>query len=84
MRLPLSVALVTTLLVPPGAAHAQNPAAANNAGNPTFLRFTRDNGLLSNHPITTGRDQAERVSVVQTFTGQSLTVTPGATALLAL
>ena len=62
----------------------QDTAAANNAGNPTFLRFTRDNGLLGDHPITTGRDQAERVSVVQTFTGQSLTVTPGATALLAL
>ena len=31
MRLPLSVALVTTLLVPPGAAHAQNPAAAQGA-----------------------------------------------------
>jgi len=65
-------------------AFTQDVAAANNAGNPTFLRFTRDNGLLGDHPITRGRDQAERVSVVQTFTGQSLTVPPGATPLLVL
>ncbi len=62
----------------------QDTAAEDHAGNPTFLRFTRDNGLLGDHAITRGRDQSERVNIVQTFTGQSLTVPPGATALLLL
>ncbi|HSU16536.1 hypothetical protein [Longimicrobium sp.] len=52
--------------------------------NPSFLRFTRENGLLGRHAIMDGRDAAERVSIVQTFTGQSLTVPAGAAALLRL
>src|SRR5260221_2949118 len=46
------------------------------------LLFSRKNGLLADHPITTGRDSTERVSTVATFTGQSLSVPPGATAIL--
>ena len=36
------------------------------------LIFTRDNGLLLNHPVTQGRNEKETVSRVMTFTGQSL------------
>lgn len=59
-------------------------ARANSAGNPTFLRFSRANGLLGDHAIMRGRDPSERIDTVQTFTGQSLTVPAGAAALLAL
>lgn len=50
----------------------------------SHLEFTRENGLLGEHPITHGRYAAERVSRVLTFTGQSLAAPEGATALLAL
>lgn len=36
------------------------------------LLFSRENGLLADHPITNGRDASERVERVVTFTGQSL------------
>jgi hypothetical protein len=42
------------------------------AGSPSILIFSRDNKLLASHPITDGRDQNERLSRVQSFTGQSL------------
>ena len=59
-------------------------APANSSGNPSFLRFSRANGLLGDHPIIQGRDPGERVGTVLTFTGQSLGVPAGASALLAL
>jgi hypothetical protein len=40
--------------------------------NPSLLIFSRDNKLLTTHPITEGRDQNERLNRVQSFTGQSL------------
>jgi hypothetical protein len=52
--------------------------------NPTFLRYSRANGLLADHPITRGRDDSERVNAVIAFTGQSLGVPEGATALMKL
>jgi hypothetical protein len=36
------------------------------------LVFSRDNGLLLNHPVTQGRDAKETIIRVITFTGQSL------------
>jgi hypothetical protein len=39
---------------------------------PSHLIFSRDNKLLTTHPITEGRDQNERLNSVQSFTGQSL------------
>lgn len=42
------------------------------SGDFSQLLFTRDNGLLAEHPITTGRDRAERVERVVSFTGQSM------------
>ena len=47
------------------------------------VRFSRENGLLPLSPIVTGRHAAERVDVVQSFTGQSLDAREGF-ALLAL
>ena len=42
------------------------------SGNPGTLVFSRANGLLSDHPTTRGRHQAERIDSVMTFTGQAL------------
>jgi hypothetical protein len=48
---------------------ANTDKAANNA---SVIVFSRDNRLLAEHPITNGRSEAERVSRVMTFSGQSL------------
>jgi hypothetical protein len=48
----------------------------------TQLVFTRANGLLGEHPILRGRNADEAIDHVRSFTGQSLTVPDGATALL--
>ena len=40
--------------------------------NPSLLTFSRENKLLTSHPITEGRNQNERLNRVQSFTGQSL------------
>lgn len=42
------------------------------SGDMSQLVFTRDNGLLLNHPVTQGRDRKELINRVMTFTGQSL------------
>jgi hypothetical protein len=59
-------------------------APGTTEGSATFLRYDRENGLLGSHPILQGRDAAERVSKVVTFTGQSLSVPAGAEVLLRL
>jgi hypothetical protein len=41
-------------------------------GSDTFLRYDLDNKLLGDHPITRGRNAAEKISRVIAFTGQSL------------
>ena len=53
-------------------------------GNPTALVFSRENGLLGEHPLLRGRDPAESISRVVAFTGQSLSVPEGAAVLLKL
>lgn len=40
--------------------------------SPSQLIFSRDNKLLTTHPITEGREQNERLNRVMSFTGQSL------------
>src|SRR5574341_1742522 len=45
--------------------------------------YTRENGLLVDHPITRGRSTSEIINQVMSFTGQSLNSTSG-TAILAL
>jgi hypothetical protein len=71
-------------------------AVKNNEAFPVFSFFsllallhsrncsTNHNGLLTDHPITKGRDVSERINRVMTFTGQSITGTPGSIALLKL
>ncbi len=54
------------------------------SGTPSFLVFTRQNGLLANHAITQGRSSAEQIERIVTFTGQSLSIPPKSEALLRL
>jgi hypothetical protein len=42
------------------------------SGDESQLVYTRERGLLINHPIIKGRNKAELISRVMTFTGQSL------------
>ena len=51
------------------------------AGN---LVFSRERGLIADHPITNGRDSSERVSRILTFGGQSLRGPASATPILRL
>jgi len=53
-------------------------------GAKTFLEFTREGGLLGDHPIMRGRDATEGVSRVVSFAGQSLKGPEGSVALLRL
>jgi hypothetical protein len=50
----------------------------------SHIIFSRENGLLPDHPITRGRNAAERVERVLTFTGQSLRGPADAAAFLSL
>ena len=54
------------------------------SGDFSQLLFTRENGLLPDHPITSGREETERVNRVMTFTGQSLKGPESAFAFLRL
>jgi hypothetical protein len=47
------------------------------SGSHGALVFSRENGLLADHPITNGRDSAEHVDQVMTFTGQALRAPEG-------
>lgn len=65
--------------------HTSDPANHDaETGNMSFLVFTRENNLLADHPITRGRNAAERVNHILTFTGQSLKGPAGSVALLRL
>jgi len=61
-------------------AHADKGPSAQDS----WIIYSRDNGLLGDHAITRGRDAAERVNSVTTFTGQSLKGGEGSVALLKL
>jgi len=52
--------------------------------NPGFIVYTRENKLLGDHPITRGREAAERVNRVIAFTGQSLKGPEGSVAFMKL
>ena len=54
------------------------------AGNPSHLIFSRENKLLTTHPITEGRDEKERINLVRSFTGQSLKGPEGSVSILNL
>ncbi len=55
-----------------GWAEDESPFHDPVADNWGFLLFSRDNGLLADHPITSGRNDDERIGRVVTFTGQAL------------
>jgi hypothetical protein len=42
------------------------------SNNPGFIVYTRESGRLVDHPITRGRNDAERINKIIAFTGQSL------------
>lgn len=48
------------------------------------MRFTRENGLLDDHPITRGRDSSERIRGIENGVGQSLKGPLGSAAFLKL
>jgi hypothetical protein len=56
----------------------------SEAGGESLLIFSRENKLLSDHPITQGRTETERINRVQTFTGQALKGPDTATAFMKL
>jgi hypothetical protein len=54
------------------------------AGDQSELVFTREDSLLGDHPITTGRDGNERINRVLSFSGTSLKGPAGSIAFLKL
>jgi len=52
--------------------------------SPSFILYTREGRMLGAHPILEGRNAAERIARVMTFSGQSLRGPEGSTLLLAL
>jgi hypothetical protein len=68
-----------------GAGTVADPKHADpEAGNQGVLVFSRESGLLADHPITRGRDVDEQVSRVMTFSGQSVQGPEESVALLRL
>lgn len=61
-----------------------DPSHFEPAIEESHLVFSRENGLLGDHPIVAGRGPTERINRVLTFTGQSLRGPAGATAFLRL
>jgi len=54
------------------------------SNSPSLLIFSRENNLLGSHPITDGREQKERLSMIESFTGQSLKGPADSVAILKL
>ncbi len=61
-----------------------DPALADTSFGLTTLVFSEATGTLGKHVILAGRGPSERVRRVRTYTGQSMSVPPGAVALLSL
>jgi hypothetical protein len=49
-----------------------------------YLVFSVENGLLTDHPITRGRDETEQIEGISTITGESMEGPPGSVSLLRL
>ena len=60
--------------------HHSDPSVSS----PFFLLFTSENGLIADHPITRGRNDAERLDRLVTFGGQALRIPAAAEPLLRL
>ncbi len=63
---------------------AEDPKHHEPGLGESHLIFSRENGLLLDHPITRGRNTAERVERVLSFTGQSLKGPAEAAAFMSL
>lgn len=72
-------ALAARFGVSMGTGYAFQPVGGDVTANLVFPR-----PALADHPIIEGRDQSERVTVVKSFTGQSLAGPTDATVLLAM
>lgn len=57
---------------------------SNSEAMPTLLVYSRENGLLGDHPLLRGRNAAEEVKRVIAFTGQSLSIPDSAIAFMKL
>ena len=65
--------------------YTTDPANADKElDNPSVIVYSRENHLLAEHAITKGRNDAERVTRVLIFTGQSLKGAAGSDAFLKL
>ena len=60
-----------------------DPTNSENGASGQLI-YSRENGLIGDHPIMRGRDGSERLDRVQTFVGQSLKGPKNAVALLML
>ncbi len=58
--------------------------AHHETDNDAWIVYSRDNKLLMDHPITSGRDDAEKLNRVVTFAGQSLQGPEGSSILFRL
>jgi hypothetical protein len=65
--------------------HTADPANHDaESNNPGFIIYTRASGRLADHPITRGRSADEGLTIVMSFTGQSLRGPDGSASLLDL
>lgn len=76
----MTESLAAAFGIPMGKGWAFDMEAPGNVT--TQLTYSRANKLLGEHAILTGRNSAEQISLVKTFTGQSLGLPAGATPLL--
>jgi hypothetical protein len=68
-----AVRLASEFAVEMSGRYVEDPAHCDpETGNRRYLLFSRDNGLLLEHPITRGRGDDEEVRQVLTFGGQAL------------
>jgi len=58
--------------------------SSKDSANPSVLVFSNENKLLLDHPISRGRNDAEKINRVFTFTGQSLKGPEGSAVFLKL
>jgi hypothetical protein len=81
---PAAESLARRFGVEMGKGLVQDPGHFDPGLEESHLVFSRDDGLLADHPITRGRRPGEQVRRVLTFTGQSLGCPAGGVALLKL
>lgn len=81
---PAAQALAARLGVDMSGGMVQEPEHFEAGLGDTHVVFTRENGLLREHPVTEGASPDERVTRVLTFTGTSLRAEPPAVAFLEL